>query len=177
MKACTCEDEIAAILGHEIAHKIAGRGLEDWNGSDFKKFILLPLGVVAYSGCFEPLIACIAALPSVISIFIALAGPRNREKEADYIGMLLMSAAGFNPQGAVTIWENMKSVQESLMQKNPKAKNSAEWMSTHPHVSLYRHEDLSISDFKVYHSASAERKLDTRGAGHHWPGTTARAFF
>lgn len=71
----------------------------------------------------------------IVAGLVALSMSRNREKEADYIGMLLMTEAGFDPEGAVTVWENMNKWWEEWHRQNPNAKALPEFASSHPHVS------------------------------------------
>ena len=50
-------------------------------------------------------------------------GSRAQETEADVVGQQLMAKAGFDPQQAVTLWENMIASSSS---------RPPQWLSTHP---------------------------------------------
>ena len=52
-----------------------------------------------------------------------LPGSREQETEADVVGQRLMAQAGFDPRGAVSLWQNMIAAGGS---------RQPEWLSTHP---------------------------------------------
>ena len=54
---------------------------------------------------------------------LLLPGSRVQESEADVVGQQLMAKAGFDPEGAVTLWQNMAAAGGS---------RPPEWLSTHP---------------------------------------------
>ena len=54
---------------------------------------------------------------------LLLPGSRVQESEADVVGQQLMAKAGYDPEGAVALWQNMAAAGGS---------RSPEWLSTHP---------------------------------------------
>lgn len=78
--------------------------------------------------------------PGFAAMMLDLSQSRTREAEADYIGALLMTDAGYDPMAMAAVFEAMasreKQVLESLQQqygkKNVKVIN--EWQRTHPNV-------------------------------------------
>ena len=98
---------MAAALGHEIAHIIAGHNLESHCiqkvDKNFHRTLLLP----ALAGFFFPP-ALVFAFPFVLSSYVSFALSKIREREADYISLLLMTEAGFSPTGAVSLWTKYK---------------------------------------------------------------------
>jgi predicted Zn-dependent protease len=52
-----------------------------------------------------------------------LPNSRVQESEADILGQQLMARAGFDPRGAVTLWQNMAAAGGA---------RAPEWLSTHP---------------------------------------------
>jgi len=52
---------------------------------------------------------------------------RKQESEADYLGLIFTSLAGFDIRESAKIWERMKEAN--------KGKEPPEWMSTHPSTS------------------------------------------
>ncbi|KAK4168878.1 peptidase family M48-domain-containing protein [Cladorrhinum sp. PSN259] len=118
------ESAIAAVLGHEIAHNLAehvGERLSAEISTNIVMFSLLMLGGVVGIG---PLVWWLAG-----SMFndIAFGYPMSRmqESEADYIGLMMMSEACYDPEEAARFWARMEMAG---------AGNGMvpEWGSTHP---------------------------------------------
>jgi predicted Zn-dependent protease len=114
---------LAVVLGHEIAHAIANHGNERMSQA-----LLVELGGLALS---EALIKkpeatrqfALAAFGAGAQAGILLPYSRLQEKEADHIGLILMSIAGYNPSSAVDFWQRMMSDNQSMV---------PELLSTHP---------------------------------------------
>lgn len=96
------DDEIAAIMGHEIAHALREHGRERMS-EELAKQGVLELGVM--TGVLDPKYA--GAANMVTSLAISLPHSRGQESEADQMGVELMARAGYNPQAAVTLWRKM----------------------------------------------------------------------
>ncbi|KAB5554777.1 peptidase family M48-domain-containing protein [Coniochaeta sp. 2T2.1] len=116
------DDGLAAVLGHEIAHNVADHIGERMSQS---------IGVNALMYSLVLLSAAFGAAPFVMQIFggtlmdIAFARPMGRlqESEADYIGLMMMAEACYDPREAVGFWRRMDKAQQDA---------PPEWMSTHP---------------------------------------------
>ncbi len=120
---CKDENGIAVVMGHEVAHAIANHGRERMSQGLLEQFGLNTLG------------AAMGQNPGLTSqIFMQAIGAgaqigmlkfsREHESEADHIGLIFMSMAGYDPQLAPKFWERMSSMGGG--QKPP------EFMSTHP---------------------------------------------
>ena len=120
-----CQDEtgIAVVMGHEVAHAIANHGRERMSQGLLEEFGLSTLG------------AAMGQNPGMTSqIFMQAVGmgsqmgmlkfSRSHESEADHIGLIFMSMAGYDPQQAPKFWERMTA--GSGGEKPP------EFLSTHP---------------------------------------------
>lgn len=112
------EDGLAAIIGHEVAHKLARHGAEKMSVYQFftVAFNILQIFIVGDLG--SPLRDLLQEL------FLFLPFSRKCEKEADYIGILLMAKACYDPEQAIGLWERM-----SRAAKGPQPPAI---MSTHP---------------------------------------------
>jgi len=120
-----CQDEtgIAVVMGHEIAHAIAKHGSERMSHQ-----MALQMGGMALSEATKSKPAETQAL--YMSVFAVgaqygamLPYSRQHESEADYMGLIFMAIAGYDPQQAPAFWQRMSAGGGG---KPP------EFMSTHP---------------------------------------------
>ncbi|MGM0553401.1 MAG: M48 family metallopeptidase [Pseudomonadota bacterium] len=112
------DDELAQIIGHEIAHALSAHTAEKMSvalASD------LALTGYALSGDRSELALTGAMLGAVLAI--QLPHSRHMESEADAIGIELAARAGYNPDAAPALWQKMAS----LSNGRPPA-----LLSTHP---------------------------------------------
>ena len=143
LKVAKNPDQLAAVMGHEVAHVLARHGNErvstqlatnqalkvtyELSGEDSqtKQAIFQGLGLGAQLGIILPF-------------------SRIHESEADEIGLTLMAKAGFDPRESVKLWQNMSKLGES---KNP------EFLSTHPS------NDTRIKDLNAQMAAPLKHYL------------------
>jgi predicted Zn-dependent protease len=110
--------EIAAILGHEIAHALREHGREAMSkayGIEMTK-----QGVGAVFGLGQD---SLALADTVVDYALTLPNSRGNENEADLIGLELAARAGYDPNAAITLWNKMAKASEGA---------PPEFMSTHP---------------------------------------------
>lgn len=119
LKVAHTPNELAAVIGHEIAHVVARHGNE--RASSQVATAAAVNIVAAGSGNHSAQIA--AALGAGAYFGLALPFSRTQESEADIIGIDYMAKAGFNPEASVTLWEKM-----GQNDKN----NPPEFLLTHP---------------------------------------------
>ena len=116
---------LAAVLGHEIAHAVAKHSIERAS-----RALVLNIGTVAadiFSG------GAISRTSRATGIDVAgmlrtfgIDNPfgRKQETEADYLGLIFSSLAGYDIRESVKVWERMREAY--------KGQEPPEWMSTHP---------------------------------------------
>lgn len=112
LKAAVNQDQLAAVIGHEVAHVIANHSAERVSEG------MAAQGLQTVSGV-DPRIFGVAA-----NAFFLLPHSRAQESEADVLGLDYMAKAGFDPRQAPALWENMAKA--SGGDKPP------EILSTHP---------------------------------------------
>ena len=120
------EDELAAILGHEIAHYSRAHSLERFRkmkksmavGSIFSVGLAALTGISPNSGIGE--------LGAMLS---TLAFTRRQETEADLLGATMMAETDFDPHASYAVWEMLLDEEENAVAKGHKP---ARFMSTHP---------------------------------------------
>ncbi|WP_067519628.1 M48 family metallopeptidase [Endozoicomonas ascidiicola] len=112
------DDEIAAIMGHEMAHALREHGREAMSQAYGIQLGQDALGILLG---ISPDVMNIGS--TVVNYALTLPNSRTNEAEADLIGLELMARAGYNPRAAVSLWQKMSA---ESGQKVP------EFMSTHP---------------------------------------------
>lgn len=116
------DDELAAVMGHEIAHALLSHQAEKMSRAMMQK-LGLNAGMIA-AGMFGYNVRGLASVAdTVATIGLQLPNSREAESEADKIGIEMAAKAGFNPQAAVSLWEKMIKVGGD---------GAPEWLSTHP---------------------------------------------
>jgi predicted Zn-dependent protease len=100
---------LAVVLGHEIAHAVAGHGSERMSQG-----LLEQMGGVALSTALSKSPAAtqqlaMAAYGAGAEVGVMLPFNRTQESEADHLGLIFMAMAGYNPDEAVTFWERMSA--------------------------------------------------------------------
>ncbi len=118
------DDELAAVIGHEIAHALREHGRERMSQAYIQQFGLQALGSVLSASTGAAVgNASMQAANMGSQLFFALPNGREQEREADKIGLELAARAGYNPNAAVTLWQKMEA----------QASNAPpEFLSTHP---------------------------------------------
>jgi predicted Zn-dependent protease len=112
------DEEIAAIMGHEIAHALREHGRE--RASEQMTAQLGITGVAIATGAGR---AAVDMATMAYQVTLGLPNSRLHETEADRIGVELSARAGYDPRAAVNVWKKM------AQQGSGK---SPEWLSTHP---------------------------------------------
>lgn len=105
-KIATDQDQLAVVLGHELAHVVARHGAERVSDNYAAQAAVLAGTVYAGSRGTDTGYAA-AALGLGAEVGILLPFSRTQESEADVLGQRYMAEAGFDPRAAVTLWQKM----------------------------------------------------------------------
>ena len=112
------DDELAAIMGHEIAHALREHGRERASTAAGQGVFARVVGVATGTRLGEQL------ANAALQVAVGLPNSRTQESEADLIGVELAARAGFDPAGAVSLWQKMAEASGG--------KNQPAFLSTHP---------------------------------------------
>ncbi|MDR7306923.1 M48 family metallopeptidase [Rhodoferax saidenbachensis] len=111
------DDEVAMVMGHEIAHALREHARER-------------MGKNAATGLGASLLSQVLGLGQVGQTvthygaqLLTLKFGREDESEADLVGMELAARAGFDPRAGITLWQKMAAANKGA---------PPEWLSTHP---------------------------------------------
>jgi predicted Zn-dependent protease len=99
------DDELAQVMGHEIAHALANHTAERMSMAMASSAGIIAAGVLSD----RPAVA-MAAAAAAAKVAVELPNSRTSETEADRIGIELAAKAGYDPAAAVTLWQKMAMV-------------------------------------------------------------------
>lgn len=100
-KLALTDDEIAAIMGHEMAHALREHGRERVSQAMAQQ-MGLQIGAQVLGMQDQTQMLNMGA-----QLLFTLPNSRGQETEADVVGLELMARAGYNPQAAVSLWQKM----------------------------------------------------------------------
>ncbi len=111
--------EIAAIMGHEIAHALREHGREKVSEAMGQQFV-----IAAAAASSKTPEQTAAIMGQAANLLLTLPNSRDKETEADRIGLELMARAGYDPAAAINVWRKMSAATQG--------KNPPQFLSTHP---------------------------------------------
>jgi predicted Zn-dependent protease len=120
---CDGEEGIATVMGHEIAHAIARHGNERMSQQMIAQGIGTGLGVYLSEKPEAAQQLFMTAFGAGTQVGM-LKFSRDNESEADKLGLVFMTMAGYNPEAAVSFWQRMSA--------NSGGQAPPEFLSTHP---------------------------------------------
>lgn len=123
---------LATVMGHEIAHALQRHGVERMSRSIIDQ--IAQLGALGAAAAGHSSGGAIQGLLGAYGVNVSLPFNRKQESEADYIGLRLMSQAGYDPREAVPFWERMSGCPRQMIDKLCFRSQHAipEFLSTHP---------------------------------------------
>ena len=152
-KIAKTDDQVASVIAHEIAH-VTAKHVHEKLSRDMAVTTVGRVGMIGGIATGGGLAA--EALGAAYGITTGISGfafDRAKEKEADYVGLMYMARAGYDPQQAITVLEALE--QESA---NDPAQHSL--TSTHP-----THPDRIIGLMNAMPKALAEREKSSAQTG------------
>ena len=124
IEAAGSQNELAGVLAHEIGHVVEHHHDERITRQMGAQTGLGIVGALLGSRYGQGATNATSQLGgAAVQGFVLLPNSRTQESEADVVGQRLMASAGFDPQQAVNLWQNMIAAGGS---------RPPEWLSTHP---------------------------------------------
>lgn len=135
MKLVGNDDELAVVLGHEVAHAVAKHSNERMSQQVLAQYGAAAVGLATSGKSYatQQLAQQVYGLGAQYGVMQPFS--RKHESEADQMGLILMTIAGYNPDCAVTFWQKMAAKGGS---------NVPEFLSSHPS------HDTRIADIKKW---------------------------
>lgn len=112
------DDELAQVMGHEIAHALAKHTAEKMSMQ-----IATAMGVAAVGIASDNTGVALAGAALTAMLVVTLPNSRAAEKEADLIGIELAARAGYDPAAAASLWRKMGATSRTKM---------PQFLNTHP---------------------------------------------
>lgn len=152
LKLVSSDDELAAVVGHEVSHAVAKHSNERLSQQVITQMggQLVGMAVSKQSDLLQSVIGQAYGLGS--HLFVALPYNRKQEYEADKMGQVFMAMAGYDPRAAIRLWQKMSTA---------KGNNSVtEFLSTHPsdHNRIKELEAFLPTALQYAPGAKAQRK-------------------
>jgi predicted Zn-dependent protease len=117
-KVAKNEAQLAAVMGHEVAHATARHSAERMSQQ-----MILQYGIQAAGATSETVAQNAELLAQAATLGVVLPFSRDQEAEADEIGLIYMARAGYDPREAIELWKNMQAYT---------GPGGPEFLSTHP---------------------------------------------
>jgi predicted Zn-dependent protease len=118
LRVAETQDQLAAVLGHEVAHVLARHSNERVSAEMATR---TALAATAASGAVDPGLVGLLGMGAEFGVILPYG--RTHESEADLLGLDLMARAGFDPRESVRLWRNMERAAGG---------GPPEFLSTHP---------------------------------------------
>lgn len=146
MKIAKTDNELAVVLGHEVAHAVAKHSNERMSQQLAAQYgaQILTATLSDKSKSIQKVATNVYGLGAQYGLMLPFS--RRHETEADYMGLVLMTIAGYNPSVAINFWKKMSAGSTGHI---------PEFMSTHPNdASRINAIYKAIPEIKKKYSAS-----------------------
>ncbi|GIU40205.1 M48 family metallopeptidase [Shewanella colwelliana] len=139
LKVANNQDQLATVIGHEVAHVLANHSNEQVSRAQMTGVGMQLANVALDAGGVSNKDLYMSALGLGAQVGFILPYGREQESEADIMGVELMARAGFDPSQSILLWQNMAKAGGS---------QGPELLSTHPSHD-HRIADLQQMQAKV----------------------------
>ncbi len=125
------DDEVAMVMGHEIAHALLEHGRERVGKGRAAQAITFGASIASQMMGFGDLGGYLAQGAAKLTL---LKFGREDESDADLVGMDLAARAGYDPRAAIRLWQKMSQASSGSPGGQPARGGASppEWLSTHP---------------------------------------------
>ena len=140
------DDELAAVMGHEIAH-----ALREHSREAMSQVLAQQMGVAILGAALNMGSVTQDLMDKAATVAIQLPNSREKETEADRIGLELTARAGYDPRAAISVWKKMMANGNG---------HPPEFLSTHPNPES-RMQDIEahlVQVMPLYERARKNRK-------------------
>ena len=145
------DDEVAVIMGHEIAHALLEHGR-----ARMSEQVLKSVGITVAAMVFNLGHVSASVLGQAADLAVSLPFSRQHETDADLVGMELAARAGYDPRAAANVWRKMS--------KLGGGNQPPQFLSTHPgHASRIKDIETNLPRvMPLYEAARREKAAAAR---------------
>ena len=155
------DDEIAAVMGHEIAHALREHG-RDRQSKATATGLFSQLGGTALSAWLD---VDVRGAANALGQLAVLKFSRDEEREADLVGLDIAARSGYDPRAGIALWNKMAVLNQSgapieLLSTHPGGGERIEQIESHMNVLLplyARSKGMSVDRLPPYRSNVAQR--------------------
>lgn len=138
------DDELAQVMGHEIAHALANHQAEQMSIA-----LATSVGVAGVGAASKRSSVALSGAALAAALAIQLPNSRRAESEADRIGIELAAKAGYDPRAAISLWDKMARLSQD---------RAPEFLSTHPGPEERRGKlEALVPKMMLYYTARVDR--------------------
>lgn len=149
------DDEVAAVMGHEIAHALLEHGR-----ARMSEQVLKSVGISVAAAIFNLGQLSTELLAQATNLAVSLPYARGQEGDADLVGIELAARAGYDPAAAARLWRKMEQASSKPAPGQAARGQPPQFLSTHPsHGTRIRDIEANLPRvMPLYKAAIAAKK-------------------